>query len=912
MYSLCSLGAGKGLTNGCSWAPTLVFAPSIANGSKPVWNMFYSACEDMGGRPSPNPKLPKDKPGDGIAHAVSTTDSIEGPYVDMPSELVQGSSVVMPFSHAFTTWKLRNGSYMSFRNNVPGATDFSVGLERAIADGGRTLGGPWAYDNNSVPFPCGPENPIVSPSSDGQFFYAVYDALEQVPAAVNDNNAGPSCTEASKRALCTSKTECDKIGVAWSPDGVTWSASATTTLRVQTDGHHPCGQIRTPLGLVAEPELCTGCYSVLWTGYSTLKGTDRAGYTPVCHAVIRQKNERSLKSDDDANVADPIYHFWPTTSQSQDPSGVLQTADGRWHVFPDCAGAPYNFSQPEYQSSGLMWCHFSSHDLVHWTEHPPALAPNSAVASADVFTGSIVDLKNGSHWAIFATVNVSHNTTTVPHGTFCTGNIAAAISHDPLLEDWTQLGTVINNDAYKNKDVDANFCSLQDPTTPWLGECTSGSGQCWNVVLGSGNNNASSPNFGNLGLLYRTSSATDLFGWQYVSVLFKSAHTPYFRPGYLFSCPDFFRLSNVSDVHVFLASENPYANFWTGKYDPKNGVFTPSLSSPRDLGLNSGQGVVPKTGAIGGASAGGRRVSWGFISTWDTVKNVRKLQCGGKAMPCVQPALMHGQSVMSLPLEMMLSPSSTEQRPVVDLRFVPELAALRIAGATTTQHWGVQPASPLPKDPLRPTHAELAKSTLAQSCGSGTQACSRHFELNATITTTNARGRYGVHLLTTPLMTQTKASPLVGFSRRGPILKTINASAPSPDFNATAEACAATCESEAQCLSWTWIPWGPFCPNPFVQRCELRAALTPLESWQTMQTGLSSRAVLMAEDASYFESVLVGHDAKMQQLFVSRELCGHSMPDLECPTGCPTRSNPFWRCALPLSLRPPRAMLTCM
>ena len=31
-------------------------------------------------------------------------------------------------------------------------------------DGGKTLGGPWAYDNNSVPFPCGPENPIVTRS----------------------------------------------------------------------------------------------------------------------------------------------------------------------------------------------------------------------------------------------------------------------------------------------------------------------------------------------------------------------------------------------------------------------------------------------------------------------------------------------------------------------------------------------------------------------------------------------------------------------------------------------------------------------------------------------------------------------------------------------------------------------------
>jgi hypothetical protein len=92
------------------------------------------------------------------------------------------------------------------------------------------------------------------------------------------------------------QTGCDKIAVAWSPDGVPWSADMTTLIQVQTGGHHPCGQIRTPLGLVAEPELCTGCYSVLWTGYSALKGTDRVGFTPVCHAVIKQKNEQAARA----------------------------------------------------------------------------------------------------------------------------------------------------------------------------------------------------------------------------------------------------------------------------------------------------------------------------------------------------------------------------------------------------------------------------------------------------------------------------------------------------------------------------------------------------------------------------------------------------------------------------------------
>jgi len=112
------------------------------------------------------------------------------------------------------------------------------------------------------------------------------------------------CTDPSKRALCTSKTQCDQIAIAWSPDGVTWAANATALLRVQTDGRHPCGQIRTPLGLVAEPgRLCAGCYSVLWTGFSTLKGTDRERLhtgVPRSHQTSnikqKQRKKRGIKA----------------------------------------------------------------------------------------------------------------------------------------------------------------------------------------------------------------------------------------------------------------------------------------------------------------------------------------------------------------------------------------------------------------------------------------------------------------------------------------------------------------------------------------------------------------------------------------------------------------------------------------
>jgi hypothetical protein len=75
----------------------------------------------------------------------------------------------------------------------------------------------------------------------------------------------------------------DQIGLSFSADGVTWQYSSL--LAVQTADNSPCGRIRTPLGLVPEPNRCKGCYSVLWTGQAA------NSFRPVCHAIIRNINE---------------------------------------------------------------------------------------------------------------------------------------------------------------------------------------------------------------------------------------------------------------------------------------------------------------------------------------------------------------------------------------------------------------------------------------------------------------------------------------------------------------------------------------------------------------------------------------------------------------------------------------------
>ena len=287
MYTVCKDPAGQYNDNTVAWATTLVFALSGVNGSKEVWNLFHHAGE-----------AERFQPGDGIVHLVSTTDSIEGPYVELMGTAVPGKAVVVPDSHAFAAWKLRNGSWAGFRNNVPGAKSFSVGMIYASEEGGRSVGGTWTYpNNNSVPFRFGPENPQVASSTDEHWYYSVYDALLQEPQGQTDSATVIDKNEKieSSAGLCTDKTKCDSIGIAWSADGFSWFANASTTLRVQGlngSDNHPCGQIRTALGLVAEPKLCAGCYSVLWTGFSDKPSPDHQGFEPVCQAIIRNVNEK--------------------------------------------------------------------------------------------------------------------------------------------------------------------------------------------------------------------------------------------------------------------------------------------------------------------------------------------------------------------------------------------------------------------------------------------------------------------------------------------------------------------------------------------------------------------------------------------------------------------------------------------
>ena len=75
---------------------------------------------------------------------------------------------------------------------------------------------------------------------------------------------------------------------------------------------HLCGLLVSGAGEMSEMDSCkAGLVATQAHVFSVGKnGSAEEG-------SLRKRAPAPAKSDDEANIAEPIYHFWPTTSQSQ-------------------------------------------------------------------------------------------------------------------------------------------------------------------------------------------------------------------------------------------------------------------------------------------------------------------------------------------------------------------------------------------------------------------------------------------------------------------------------------------------------------------------------------------------------------------------------------------------------------------
>ncbi|MEM9041245.1 MAG: glycoside hydrolase family 32 protein [Actinomycetota bacterium] len=96
-------------------------------------------------------------------------------------------------------------------------------------------------------------------------------------------------------------------------------------------------------------------------------------------AVSSRNSHMSGTSDASRAPLRAAVHLTPPIGWMNDPNGLCRV-DGRWHVF-------YQHDPTSDHHGPMHWGHASSSDLVQWSHHPVALAPDELGVA---FSGSIV------------------------------------------------------------------------------------------------------------------------------------------------------------------------------------------------------------------------------------------------------------------------------------------------------------------------------------------------------------------------------------------------------------------------------------------------------------------------------------------------------------------------------------------
>ena len=242
------------------------------------------------------------------------------------------------------------------------------------------------------------------------------------------------------------------------------------------------------------------------------------------------KHSRELRNKFLADPYRPTYHFVVPEglARPSDPNGAIYWK-GKYHLM-------YIFQDSNFPNRGHCWGHVSSLDLVHWTHHPAALAPNPGDPDKGIFSGGAFVNKQGEATIIYHGVGV--------------GNCIATSSEDDLI-NWTKLPSNPIIPSPKEGEPEFNKYRSWDPDG-WL------EGDTYYGLFG-----------GQTPSIFR---ATELDKWEYVGDLLAHAY-----PGVDIhediSCPDMFKMG---DKHVLVCiSHRLGCRYYVG--DWKNEQFYPEF-----------------------------------------------------------------------------------------------------------------------------------------------------------------------------------------------------------------------------------------------------------------------------------------------------------------------------------------------
>jgi beta-fructofuranosidase len=271
------------------------------------------------------------------------------------------------------------------------------------------------------------------------------------------------------------------------------------------------------------------------------------------------KNEIANKINQDAVLAipesrfkkdfnRPKYHLLPAANWTNETHGLVYYK-GKYHIFNQKNGTNVFLGQ-------INWGHFSSPDLVQWTEHKPALTPEEGYDEIGIWSGHVVKDDKG-----------------VPLIMYTGGNdkeigMCLAFPEDDNLINWKKFKS---NPVVKGPPKQYQRRDFRDPYI-WKEK------DVWYMIIGYGLVEKEVQK-GAL-LLYKSN---DLKKWTYLHPLFKG-NPKVDNSGIFWEMPVFWK---IKDKYILAVNPIPYDGkpainlYWTGSFI--NEKFVPDYTLPKKL-----------------------------------------------------------------------------------------------------------------------------------------------------------------------------------------------------------------------------------------------------------------------------------------------------------------------------------------
>ena len=315
----------------------------------------------------------------------------------------------------------------------------------------------------------------------------------------------------------------------------------------------------------------------------------------------------------------PAFHLTPLTGWMNDPNG-FSYYHGQYHLF-------YQYNPYDTEWDAMHWGHAVSHDLLHWTYLPAALAPDSPYDSFGCFSGSAIELRDGRQLLLYTGVRKEGGDDGKEFQTQCVA-----------VGDGTDYRKYEGNPVM-GADMLPEGLSPYDFRDPKIWRNEDGTYRC---VIGARRKDKRG-----VLLLY---DSPDGFSWKYTGILAENDG----RLGLMWECPDFFPLDGKHVVFVSPQDMLPEGF----EYHNGNGTvclighldgtrFVEEHNQAIDYGIDF---YAPQTIL----TPDGRRVMIGWMQNWDTCKTT-----GYEERP------WFGQ--MALPREIFIRDGRLYQRPIREL-----------------------------------------------------------------------------------------------------------------------------------------------------------------------------------------------------------------------------------------------------